>query len=502
MLALQSNRLSGTIPYMPSLQVLNLASNQVRRFSAMPATLQFLYLANNSLTGDLSQLWNLTTSYMELKLLDLAYNNLSGSLPQDMRMLPNLSILNISNNALVGTLPSGWSRLKTMADLRLDNNHFTGKLPATWSAWGSQTDNSIQLSILNTRVHGSMPNQWVQQFCLAIVKSSDACVLFKPVDVGTFSIRGISLPLTFGSLIQLPAQHASINLTLANTNYTFDYNNPDSVCSIAHATRNTALLWGIFAALLVATLICICLWQRRKPRPQGALLSRISTVLRHDRLHCGRQLANRVWFLVSDVGWFIYSQVAAAITVHQVFSSGKLSYAYLLLAILLVPFADMFLLVARISIKRCQENIGGGTLMRRAAAPVIGLLLAPVLLVGIELVLAFHGIGVPLPAWWGSLGMDLVTFYRMESVAEAFLNALPQSIVQSKLYLMGNDPNGVLIYINTNLFLFSMIGSLFSMLKTIALIVIELHQYNCSFMDYSLRLHKFETFPSVPWVSI
>ena len=131
MLALQSNRLSGTIPYMPSLQVLNLASNQVRRFSAMPATLQFLYLANNSLTGDLSQLWNLTTSYMELKLLDLAYNNLSGSLPQDMRMLPNLSILNISNNALVGTLPSGWSRLKTMADLRLDNNHFTGKLPAT-----------------------------------------------------------------------------------------------------------------------------------------------------------------------------------------------------------------------------------------------------------------------------------------------------------------------------------------------------------------------------------
>ena len=246
----------------------------------------------------------------------------------------------------------------------------------------------------------------------------------------------------------------------------------------------------------MATLICICLWQRRKPRPQGALVSRISTVLGHDRLHCVRQLVRRVWFLVSDVGWFIYSQVAAAITIHQVFSSGKLSYAYLLLAILLVPFADMFLLVARISIKRCQENFGGGTLMRRAAAPVIGLLLAPILLFGIELVFPWHW--CTAPSMVGFLGLDLVTFYRMESDAEALLNALPQSIVQSKLYLMGNDPNDVLIYVNTNLFLFSMVGSLFSMLKAVALIVIELQQYNCSFIDYCIRLHKFKTFPSLP----
>ena len=176
-------------------------------------------------------------------------------------------------------------------------------------------------------------------------------------------------------------------------------------------------------------------------------------------------MVHRVWFLISDVGWFIYSQVAAAITIHQVFSSGRLDYAYSLLAILLIPFAIMFILVARISVKRCQENIGGGTLMRRTAAPVIGLMLAPMLLFGIEVVLVFHGIGVPLPACWGSLGVDLVTFYRMESVAEAFLNALPQSVVQSKLYLMGNDPNGIHVYIDTNLFLFSMIGSLFRSLR-------------------------------------
>ena len=95
-------------------------------------------------------------------------------------------------------------------------------------------------------------------------------------------------------------------------------------------------------------------------------------------------------------------------------------------------------------------------------------------------------------------GGELVTFYRMESVAEAVLNALPQAVIQTKLYLMGNDPNGILIYKNTNLFLVSISGSLTSMLKTVALIVIELHRYNCTVSSYCLRLVKFDTFPSLP----
>lgn len=495
LLALADNQLSGTVPYMPKIEVLRLQSNRFTeaKFDAMPASLQLLYLSNNSLSGSVLQLGNSTLGSLNLKLLDLSQNNLTGSLPQDMP--PSLSILDVSNNALAGTLPSSWSRLQNMADLRLDNNQLTGTLPPTWSAWGSLTANSIQLSILNTRLHGSMPKQWVQQFCLAIVKSSDSRVLFKPSVVSLFSDS-----FTFGPLIQLPAQHASINASLGNKTYTFDYDNPDSVCGIPDAARNTGLLWGIFVGLLLATLTCICLWQRCKPRPHGGLLSRISTVLIHDKLHWGRQMVRRVWFLVSDVGWFIYSQVAAAITIHQVFSSGRLDYAYSLLAILLIPFAIMFILVANISIKRCQENIGGGTLMRRAAAPLVGLVLAPMLLFGIEVLLIFHGIGVPLPAWWGFMGVDLLTFYRMESIAEGLFNALPQAVVQSNLYLMGNDPNGVLVYINTNLFVFSMLGSLFAIFKTVVLIAIELHQYSsyCSVLGYCIRLLKFETFPILP----
>ena len=94
-----------------------------------------------------------------------------------------------------------------------------------------------------------------------------------------------------GPLIKLPAQHARINVTLASNTYSFGYDNPNSVCGIAHAVRDTALLWGIFAALLLFTVMCICLWQRFKHKlgPKGSWFShwRISTILRHDKMSCG-----------------------------------------------------------------------------------------------------------------------------------------------------------------------------------------------------------------------
>ena len=509
-LGLFHNQLSGTVPYMPSLQVLDVSSNLLTepRFDAMPATLQFLYLSNNSLTGDMLQLGRLTSGPRDLKLLDLSHNNLSGSLPQDLP--PSLSILNISNNLLVGTLPSSWSKLK-MASLKLDNNQLTGTLPPSWSAWGSNTDNSIQLSIKNTSLRGNMPRQWVEQFCLDIVEFSAAQVLFEPSIVRPPEgavYRGVaaaSTPQKFGPLIQLPAQQASINVTLASKTYSFDYNNPDSVCGIDNASRNAALLWGIFGAILLVTLLSVFMWLICKPGSQGGLGN---TILMHDKLHGARIVLSRLWFFISDVFWTYYSQVTDAITIHQVFSSNRLDYARGLLVILLVPLLFMFLLIARVSIKRCQENMGSDTPIRRAAALLTGLLLAPILFVGLEFLLIFHGIGVPLSLWWGSLGVDLVTFYRTQSVLEAFTNALPQSVLQTKLYLMGNDPNGTRIYINTSLFLVSMIGSLFSVLTTLVFVTIELHQYRRSlsgyttgsrlvldtFRGYCLKLLKFESF--------
>ena len=126
----------------------------------------------------------------------------------------------------------------------------------TMSWWGP---NSIQLSIRDTRMHGRMPKEWVEQFCLDIFEYSEAKVLFKPSDISLPQMASLPFPETtsFGPLLQLPAQQASINVTLAGKNHTFDYDNPDSVCGIPEAIRNTALLWGIFSAVLMATLVGI-----------------------------------------------------------------------------------------------------------------------------------------------------------------------------------------------------------------------------------------------------
>lgn len=165
-----NNQFFGTVPYMENLVVLNASVNHFSdaRFDKVPAMLQLLYLANNKLTGKMPPLEDWTSSSVNLTLMDLSCNDLSGPLPDAMP--PNLAALNISDNAFIGALPSSWSKLKHMAELRLDNNHFTGRLPSACCAWGNKTGNSLQLSITNSSLHGRVPEQWVEQFCLVIVR--------------------------------------------------------------------------------------------------------------------------------------------------------------------------------------------------------------------------------------------------------------------------------------------------------------------------------------------
>ena len=59
---------------------------------------------------------------------------------------------------------------------------------------------------------------------------------------------------------------------------------------------------------------------------------------------------------------------------------------------------------------------------------------------------------------------------------------------------MGNDPNGVHVYIDTTLFLFSMTGSLFSVLKSAAVLAFEPHYYSYTFKEYCVKLMRFESF--------
>lgn len=71
-------------------------------------------------------------------------------------------------------------------------------------------------------------------------------------------------------------------------------------------------------------------------------------------------------FLLSDVVWSVYSVVTDAITIRQVLESGQLVFAYILLAILMLPFASMFLLTVRVSLESSHNQIGSSTWLHDA----------------------------------------------------------------------------------------------------------------------------------------
>ena len=275
--------------------------------------------------------------------------------------------------------------------------------------------------------------------------------------------------------------------------YSFDYNSPASVCGIPDAGKVIGLTWGIFAALLLTTVVCVSLWLKRRRNLAtnviAVKLSQVTAMLHHKRMHVPMWVADAVWFFASDVAYYIYSQVTDAITIHQVFKSGQDVYAFLLLAILLLPLAFMFLLVVALSVRTGHEKAAGRKWYHRGVACLLGLVVSPVLFVTLEIGLIFHGVGISMPHFLKPADVDIFSYYRAQSVAESLLNALPQSIIQSKLYLMGNDPHGVHVYIT--LFLYSITGSLSSLLKSVAVVMIEVHQHHdCKVLAYFVNLVK------------
>lgn len=155
----------------------------------------------------------------------------------------------------------------------------------------------------------------------------------------------------------------------------------------------------------------------------------------------------------------------------------------------------MLAVVAQVSAQFCQGQVSPYSTRRlaRVSMYLLGLLLSPILLIGLQVAMVLEGVGVPLPACVKLFNVDLYSFYRLQCFAESFLSALPQSVLQSKLYMMGNDPRGVHVYINTTLFLYSVVGSLFSVLKSVIILLVERHKYECKFVTYCttmLKLHS------------
>ena len=110
-----------------------------------------LTLHDNNLTGTIPpELRNLTS----LTLLWLRENNLTGAIPPELGSLTNLGYLQLQQNQLTGAIPSALGNLTSLADLYLYENQLTGAIP---SALGNLTS-LTNLYLENNQLTGSIPS--------------------------------------------------------------------------------------------------------------------------------------------------------------------------------------------------------------------------------------------------------------------------------------------------------------------------------------------------------
>jgi hypothetical protein len=110
-----------------------------------------------------------------IDLLNLAKNNLQGSLPRELMLLTNLEEINLDSNLLSGTIPAGISQLAHLKYFYASYNYFTGALPSFASyikniyliqnqiggtiphGWGKSMPNLQNLSLKRNALKGSLP---------------------------------------------------------------------------------------------------------------------------------------------------------------------------------------------------------------------------------------------------------------------------------------------------------------------------------------------------------
>ncbi|XP_042973975.1 receptor-like protein 7 [Carya illinoinensis] len=92
-----------------------------------PATISHYYISKNSLTGNMSEL---ICSLTSIQVLDLANNNLSGTLPRCMQNFgASLSVIDLQRNKFRGSIPQTWTQGTKLRIINFGQNRFQGPLP-------------------------------------------------------------------------------------------------------------------------------------------------------------------------------------------------------------------------------------------------------------------------------------------------------------------------------------------------------------------------------------
>ncbi|KAJ1432127.1 Serine-threonine/tyrosine-protein kinase, catalytic domain [Sesbania bispinosa] len=199
------------MPYLDNLEVLDASNNQlvghIPSFTFV-VSLRILRLACNQLTGSLPETL-LRESSMMLSELDLSQNQLEGPIGSITSV--TLRKLNISSNKLSGPLPL---RVGHCAILDLSNNMLSGNVSRI-QYWGNYVE-VIQLS--TNSLTGMLPNETTQFLRLSALRiSNNSLEGFLPPVLGTYpELKEIDLSLNQLSGFLLPSFFTSTKLTNLN----------------------------------------------------------------------------------------------------------------------------------------------------------------------------------------------------------------------------------------------------------------------------------------------
>ncbi|KVI10052.1 Leucine-rich repeat-containing protein [Cynara cardunculus var. scolymus] len=115
--------------------------------------LKVLDLANNNLSGIIPDCW---TNWQALSVVNFENNGLSGELPQSVGSLSSLQSLDIRNNKLFGKLPASLLNLKSLQIIDLAENEFTGSIPLLID--GEETKLKL-VSLRSNKLEGEIPDE-------------------------------------------------------------------------------------------------------------------------------------------------------------------------------------------------------------------------------------------------------------------------------------------------------------------------------------------------------
>ncbi|OMO72456.1 hypothetical protein COLO4_27607 [Corchorus olitorius] len=199
-LDLSHNKLQGKLPKslvfpIPRFSQVDLSFNQFDGPIPLWQGLSFLSLRNNLFSGPIPENIGQGLLGVGMNVLDLSWNSLNGSIPSSLTEMLNLKVVSISNNQLSGNIPPWENNLQQLLAIDLSGNNLLGSIPISLC---SQLSLQI-LSFSNNNLTGKIPP------CLGILSSS-----LRLIDMSRNHLEG-EIPEEITSLSELRSLNLSWN---------------------------------------------------------------------------------------------------------------------------------------------------------------------------------------------------------------------------------------------------------------------------------------------------